>query len=118
MSKALSVSPSYLCKVEKGIQDPTEKFMDACSDFLNEPRSVIFPDISIKKNTADDEFKNNLWHFRMEKGLKQNELAKYLECTPSFLSKIEKGFQIPNDKFKKKCARVLKIKESKIFPSN
>ena len=54
----------------------------------------------------------------MEKGLKQNELAKQLECTPSFLSKIEKGFQVPNDKFKKKCARVLKIKESKIFPSN
>ena len=49
MSKALSVSPSYLCKVEKGIQDPTEKFMDACSDYLNEPRSVIFPDVNIKK---------------------------------------------------------------------
>jgi ribosome-binding protein aMBF1 (putative translation factor) len=96
--------------------------MDACSDFLNEPRSVIFPDINVKKilskNITNEEFKNNLWNFRMEKGIKQNVLAKQLECTPSFLSKIEKGFQSPNDKFKKKCARILKIKESKIFPSS
>jgi transcriptional regulator with XRE-family HTH domain len=117
MSKALSVSPSYLCKIEKGIQEPTEKFMDACSDFLNEPRSAIFPDVIVKKMPSENEFKNNLWQIRMDKGLKQNELSKLLECTPSFLSKIEKGFQEPSNKFKKKCARVLKIKESKIFPS-
>lgn len=119
MAKALDVSPSYLCKVEKGIQEPTEKFKDACCEYLKIIKSVLFPDVKKKKNEIlrEAEFKNNLWPLRMSKGIKQNELAKLLDCTPSYLSKVEKGFQKPNSRFQKKCARILKVKETVIFPS-
>ena len=122
MAGALDVSPSFLCKVEKGLLDPSEKFIQMCSEYLNVPVDKLFPEEkkkarAVKKIQAvETEAENMLWHIRQERGIKQYELAQKLSCSPSFLSKVEKGLQSPNDKFKKKCARILKVKENVLFP--
>lgn len=114
----LKVSPSYLCKVEKGLVKPTEYFKKECAEYFNEKVELIFPVENISGETiySHGATPNNVWAARKKKNLKQNKLAEQLECSPSYLSKIEKGIQVPTDKFKKKCARILKIKESELFP--
>lgn len=117
MARALKVSPSYLCKIEKGIQEPTEKFKQACARFLNSPVAVVFPqnvDREKMKN-INRSFKNKLWSVRKEKRIKQYELARQLRCSPSYLSKVEKGLQEPTRQFKTMCARILKTRESELF---
>lgn len=118
MAKDLNVSPSYLCKIENGVQQPSEKFIKACANYLNVPVNKLFPEkidkIEIKKITNNNS--NQLWLVRMNKGIKQNHLAKLLGCSPSYLSKVEKEIQKPNIKFKKKCAKILKVKEIELFP--
>ncbi len=87
MARALKVSPSYLCKIEKGIQEPTEKFKQACARFLNSPVAVVFPqnvDREKMKN-INRSFKNKLWSVRKEKRIKQYELARQVRCSPSYL---------------------------------
>ena len=118
MAKDLDVSPSYLCKIEKGIQQPTDKFKQACAKYLNVKASKLFPeDINRDKmKKLDTGFKNRLWSVRKEKNIKQYELARLLRCSPSYLSKVEKGQQIPTSKFKKSCAKILKTKEIDLFP--
>ncbi len=118
LARALDVSPSYLCKVEKGLVEPTDSFREQCSSCLGESTEIIFPPIGEKNNhnLAEKIFINNIWSARQKKNIKQNKLAEMLECSPSYLSKIEKGLQQPNEKFKKKCAKILKIKESELFP--
>ncbi|HPJ34486.1 MAG TPA: helix-turn-helix transcriptional regulator [Spirochaetota bacterium] len=118
LARELDVSPSYLCKVEKGLVDPTDSFIESCSVILNESKDVIFPPEGKKKVTTFHEknFTNNIWNVRQKRKIKQNRLAEMLECSPSYLSKIEKGLQQPNDKFRKKCAKILKIKETELFP--
>ncbi len=118
LAKALEVSPSYLCKVEKGLVEPTEAFRESCSVILGESLESIFPAQCDKKSMVLNEHtaSNNLWNVRLKKNIKQVRLAEQLECSPSYLSKIEKGLQQPNDKFKKKCAKILKVKESELFP--
>ncbi len=120
LANHLKVSPSYLCKVEKGLVNPTGSFKKMCADYFNEDVEVLFPDESIKKTNIylNELSPNNIWAVRKKKNMKQNKLAEQLECSPSYLSKIEKGVQMPTDKFKKKCARVLKIKEKELFPGN
>jgi len=120
LAKALDVSPSYLCKVEKGLVEPTDSFRELCSSFLGESSDIIFPQQGEKSilNFGDKPFINNVWSARQKKNIKQNKLAELLDCSPSYLSKIEKGLQQPNDKFKKKCAKILKIKESELFPES
>lgn len=120
LANSLNVSPSYLCKVEKGLVNPTDSFKKICADYFNEGVEALFPIETIKKtNIYADEFSsNNVWAARKKKNIKQNKLAEQLECSPSYLSKIEKGKQMPTDKFKKKCARILKIKEKELFPGN
>jgi transcriptional regulator with XRE-family HTH domain len=117
MAKALHVSPSYLCKIEKGSQQPTEKFKQACSKYLNVPLSALFPDNLDRSRikNINRSFKNKLWSVRKEKRLKQYELAKLLKCSPSYLSKVEKGLQEPTRQFKRLCARVLKTREIELF---
>jgi len=117
---AIKVSPSYLCKVEKGLVKPTESFKKICAEYFNENVELIFPVKQITKNIlySEDFTSNNVWAARKKKNIKQNKLAEQLECSPSYLSKIEKGMQMPTDKFKKKCARILKIKETELFPGN
>ena len=118
LAKALDVSPSYLCKIEKSSQEPTAKFMKACSEFLEVPETEIFPGKRDRKEKLNTEnaVSNNLWTVRRARGIKQYELARMLDCSPSYLSKVEKGMQRPNDKFKKACAKILKVKGSELFP--
>lgn len=122
MARELNVSPSFLCKVEKGLAEPSMKFKAACSEFLDVPESVLFPQHALKIKNGEvslpsgTEPGNLLWQIRIDRGIKQNELARLLSCSPSFLSKVEKGLQDPGDEFKKKCARIFKIKQTVLFP--
>jgi len=121
LARVLEVSPSFLCKIEKGLFEPTEVFKKKCADYFNEKVDVIFsiPDDIKRIIIPGNEFlNNNLWRVRLKKNLKQNKLAELIGCSPSYLSKIEKGLQEPNESFKKKCAKVLKIKEAELFPKN
>lgn len=118
LAEALDVSPSYLCKIEKASQEPTEKLMKACSEFFGVPEKEIFPgkrNNKEKLKTASVPI-NNIWTVRRARGIKQYELARMLDCSPSYLSKVEKGIQRPNEKFKKACAKILKIKGRELFP--
>lgn len=118
LAKALDVSPSYLCKVEKGLVLPTESFMKSCSVFLDEPVDRLFPGLNTSRRHSDlnAALSNNLWSVRQRKEIKQNRLAEMLGCSPSYLSKVENGSQCPSDLFKRKCARLLKTKVSELFP--
>ncbi len=118
LAVVLDVSPSYLCKVEKGLVDPTDSFRQSCAQYFDEQISILFPEEVKKKNDtySDEQSANNVWSARKRKNIKQNKLAELVGCSPSYLSKIEKGKQVPNEKFKKKCAKVLKIKEAELFP--
>lgn len=121
LAQSLEISPSFLCKIEKGLQEPTELFKKKCAEFFDEKVDSIFPDTDNKKDilfSGPEIIINNLWTVRLKKNLKQNKLAELLGCSPSYLSKIEKGLQEPNSAFKKKCAKILKIKEMELFPDN
>ncbi|HNX59995.1 MAG TPA: helix-turn-helix transcriptional regulator [Spirochaetota bacterium] len=115
MAKALNVSPAYLCKVEKGVMEPTEKFKKQCALYLKSRVNELFPakvnytQVTKKKNG------NKLWECRQKKGIKQNDMAKMLKCSPSYLSKVEKGHSEPTPEFQKRCSKVLNVKESEIF---
>ena len=116
MAKDLEVSPSYLCRVENGLQAPSQIFRKICAEYLEVTLENLFPQkINKKKLEEIGSSKNKLWLARKKKNIKQNELAKNLGCTPSFLCKVEKGQKVPSDKFKKKCAKILKIKEVDLF---
>ena len=117
MAKDLNVSPSYLCKVETGLQNPTLRFKENCAEYLDENVNILFPEKIDKKsiNNLSSNLSNNLWNTRKEKGVKQYELAKLLGCSPSYLSKVEKGQLMPNEKFKNKCAMILKVKKYYCF---
>ncbi len=120
LARTLEVSPSFLCKIEKGLQEPTDVFKNKCAAYFDQNAELIF---SVQENKDDlisgDEFTaNNLWAVRLKKNIKQNKLAELIGCSPSYLSKIEKGLQKPNGLFKKKCAKILKTKEIELFPSD
>lgn len=126
MARDLDVSPSFLCKVEKGLVDPSVKFRTGCSVYLDVPEDILFPrgaagngrskSRPVTDTDMSSAMKNKLWQIRTGKGIKQYELARLLSCSPSFLSKVEKGLQDPGDDFKKKCARIFKIKQTILFP--
>ncbi len=121
LARTLEVSPSFLCKIEKGLQEPTDIFKNKCAAYFNEQVESIFPMADNKKEIVFLETvsnSNNLWSVRLKKNIKQNKLADLLGCSPSYLSKIEKGLQEPNSTFKKKCAKILKIKELELFPES
>lgn len=121
LAKILGVSPSFLCKIEKGLLEPTEMLKSKCADYFNESVEIVFPLNINNKNIAQIKSElntNNLWTVRLKKNLKQNKLAELIGCSPSYLSKIEKGLQEPNSTFKKKCAKILKIKEIDLFPES
>ncbi len=117
LAKDLAVSPSYLCKVEKGLVDPTVNFKELCAAFFDESIETIFPEKKKKKRIhTDSMFHNNIWSIRQKKDIRQNKLAEMIGCSPSYLSKVEKGIQEPNEKFRKKCAKILRTKETELFP--
>lgn len=115
LAAALDVSPSYLCKIEKSLQEPTERFVKDCAEYLQVAEEELFP--AAHKNERNVSPETKLWAVRKEKGIKQYELARALGCSPSYLSKIEKGFQRPTVKIKKLCAKILKVKENELFPN-
>lgn len=116
MAKALCVSPAYLCKVEKGVMEPTEKFKKQCALFLKSKVQDLFPEkVNYSRVTKVRNPGNKLWECRQKKGIKQNDMAKLLKCSPSYLSKVEKGHSDPTPEFQKRCSRVLNIRESEIF---
>lgn len=120
LARMLDVSPSYLCKVEKGMIEPAETFRNSCADFFNDTVENIFlvkPALNMDKQ-GQTRFHNNLWAARIKKKIKQNQLAGELNCSPSYLSRIEKGLQLPSLKFRKQCAKILKISESELFPDS
>ena len=121
LARVLEVSPSFLCKIEKGLQEPTDIFKNKCADYFNERVESIFSLVDERKgnnHVTGESTHNNLWIVRIKKNLKQNKLAELLGCSPSYLSKIEKGLQSPNVTFRKKCAKILRIKEIELFPAN
>lgn len=117
MARDLDVSPSYLCKVEKGTQEPSDKFKKLCAKYLEVALSELFPQRKNRETVKVSETgaRNALWSARQARGIKQNELSRLLGCSPSYLSKVEKGLQKPNAAFKKKCAKILKVKETTLF---
>jgi transcriptional regulator with XRE-family HTH domain len=118
LADALAVSPSYLCRIEKGSLLPTDKFIDACVSFFSMNADELFPgSMPLSPGIpADITFVNSLWSVRKEKKIKQNDLARLLGCSPSYLSRVEQGKLEPGPEFRKKCARVLKKKEKILFP--
>jgi len=119
LAKSLSISPSYLCRIERGLLEAPDELKAQCSEILGVTVNELFPDEKINTDrNFSNSTSNNLWQIRMKKKLKQNQLAILMDCSPSYISKIEKGLQAPNDKFRKKCAKILKVKESEIFPKN
>ncbi len=115
MAKALNVSPAYLCKVEKGVMEPTEKFKKQCAQYLKSRVNELFPEKVNYPRVAKKNNGNKLWECRQKKGIKQNDMAKMLKCSPSYLSKVEKGHSDPTPEFQKRCSKVLNIRESEIF---
>lgn len=123
LAKKLGVSPSYLCKVEKGRVEPSESFKKKCSEIFHREVQVIFSDSPPEKkgNTVlevEKNLPNQLWSVRQQRNIKQQKLAELIGCSPSYLSKVEKGLQIPSETFMKKCAKVLKIKAAILFPES
>ncbi len=118
LANLIGVSPSYLCKIEKSIIEPSSLFIEKCSIILGVDKSVLFPrNVSTRKIVVHSRAqKNSIWLERKKQGIKQVDLAKKINFSPSYLSKVETGQQDPTDFFKKQCARVLRKKESELFP--
>ena len=74
LARALNISPSYLCKVEKGIVEPSDTFKSSCAEFLEETIESVFPMHGELKDSGFTEriFINNLWTIRQNKNIKQN----------------------------------------------
>lgn len=117
MARALGVSPSYLSKIEKDRQEPTERFKLNAAKFLkttveklfnNSPVESVFTEFSTGLN-------NRLWARRRQLGMKQCDVAKKLNISTPFLSKIEMGLVEPNDKFRSSVSKVLKMSEKDLF---
>lgn len=120
LARSLNVSPSHLCKIERGIVEPDDNFIKHCSEFFNENTEFIFSADGHHEGSLRlcNKMSNNLWAARHDRKIKQNKLAELLGCSASYLSRIEKGIQEPNTEFKKKCARILKKKQKELFPEN
>jgi transcriptional regulator with XRE-family HTH domain len=117
MARALSVSPSYLSKIETGAQEPTEKFKQACAKYLKTSLDRLFNDKTVED--AFPEFANGLtnrlWAKRRELGIKQYDMAKKLKVSTPFLSKVELGLLEPPDDFKQLASKVLKMDKKELF---
>lgn len=117
MARALSVSPSYLSKIETDSQEPTERFKVNVSKFLktsieklfnDQPVEEIFPEFS-------NGLTNKLWAKRREMGIKQYDMAKKLKVSTPFLSKVELGLLEPTEEFKQLASKVFKMEQSELF---
>lgn len=48
-------------------------------------------------------------------GLSQAELGRRIKISPSCVSQVENGHRRPWPRFRRRCARVLKVTESELF---
>lgn len=118
LARKIGVSPSYLCKIEKSIQEPSLSFIKRCEEILNVNRDELFPE-RLTKNTITAICTNQahpLWLERKKIGMKQIDLANRVQCSPSYLSKVERYQLQPTEFFKRQCAKVLKKSELDLFP--
>lgn len=118
MARDINVSPSYLCKVEKGQTVPGEDFIEKCAEYLEVSPDALFKKgeiLVVQEESEEGSYINRLWEARRKRKMKQYELARMLGCSPSYLSRIEKGLQQPTIAFRKRCAKILKIKEIELF---
>jgi putative transcriptional regulator len=117
MARALSVSPSYLSKIETGAQDPTEKFKVACAKYLKTTVDRLFNDSAVEEIFPEfaTGLKNKLWAVRREMGIKQYDFAKKLKVSTPFLSKVELGLLEPPEQFKTLASKALKMNKKDLF---
>jgi len=117
MATAIGVSPSYLSKIETGVQKPTKKLKRACVEYLKVSIDDLFNDKDIVKAFPDflKDIKNKLWAIRKMKGIRQRAFAGKLKVSIPYLSKVEFGLIEPSDSFKKNCAKEFRMSEEKIF---
>ena len=59
--------------------------------------------------------KNHIYMLRKKRGIKQYDMARALNVSPSYLSKIETDTQEPTEKFKVNSAKYLKTSIEKLF---
>ena len=59
--------------------------------------------------------KNHIFMLRKKRGIKQYDMARALNVSPCYLSKIETNNQEPTEKFKTNVAKYLKTTIDKIF---
>jgi putative transcriptional regulator len=117
MARALDVSPSYLSKIETNSQEPTERFKVNASKFLKTTIDKLFNDDPVEE--IYPEFSkglvNKLWAKRREMGIKQYDMARELNVSTPFLSKVELGLIDPPDDFKELASKVFAIKIDDLF---
>lgn len=120
MARALSVSPSYLSKIETGAQDPTEKFKVACAKYLKTSVDRLFNESAVEEIYPEFStgLKNKLWAVRRELGIKQYDFAKKLKVSTPFLSKVELGLLEPPEQFKTLASKALKMSKKELFLSS
>lgn len=117
MAAALGVSPSYLSKIETGSQEPTDKFKQACAKYLKTNVDDLFSDKDVEKVYPDftKNLGNRLWAVRRVRGIRQYDMAKKLQVSTPFLSKVELGLIDPPDTFKQQCSKVFKMPVNELF---
>jgi putative transcriptional regulator len=59
--------------------------------------------------------KNHIYMLRKKRGIKQYDMARALNVSPSYLSKIETNTQEPTEKFKNNASKFLKTSIDKLF---
>ena len=100
-------------KIKQNDIDAPESFKKSCAEYLEVELNVLF---SPSKKVIVESDSNMVWNERTKKGITQRELAAMLKCSPSYLSKIEKGEIDPPHEFKKECAKIFRKKTDKLFP--
>ena len=118
LANSVSFSPAFVIKFVKGRSEPNLELIKDCARAMKVPiQELVAKHEGASQKSPERISCNRLWSVRKQKGMKQYALAQMIGCSPSYLSKIEKGLQSPNKKFKRKCAKILKIKEMHLFPA-
>lgn len=117
MARALSVSPSYLSKIETCSQEPTEKFKINAAKYLKTSVEKLFNDEKVEEIFPEfsSGLTNKLWALRREQGIKQYDMAKKLKVSTPFLSKVELGLLEPSDEFKELASKLFKLETEQLF---
>lgn len=74
-----------------------------------------YPDLN-GGSRATNGVRNMLKVLRWQMGIKQYELAAYLECSAPYLSMVENGRTRPTEAFKARAAEIFGLPVDEIFP--